>query len=98
MARWSGRRKSPGVPQKVQGYTLRGRTGRINDVGVSNDPYRRTAEHQMAGKRGRLKVETPAMSRSEARQWEAGRLAAYRRNHSGKNPRYNKTKSGGWKS
>ena len=97
MARWSGRRKSPGVTQKVHGYTLRGRTGRINYVGVSNDPYRRAEEHYMDGKRGRLKVETSAMSRSEARQWEVERLAAYRRNHSGKNPRHNKTKSGGWK-
>ncbi len=98
MARWGGRRKSSRVTQGVRGYTLRGRAGRITYVGISNDPYRRVGEHGMDGKRGKLRVETPAMSRSEARQWEAGRLAAYRRNHSGKNPRHNKTRSGGWKS
>ena len=98
MAGWNGRRNSPRVTQRVRGYTLRGRTGRITYVGISNDPDRRAGEHGMDGKRGRLRVETSAMSRSEARQWEAGRLAAYRRNHSEKNPRYNKTRSGGWKS
>ena len=98
MAEWNGRRNSPRVTQRVRGYTLRGRTGRITYVGISNDPNRRAGEHRMDGKPGRLAVETPAMSRSEARQWEAGRLAGYRRNHSGKNPRHNKTRSGGWKS
>lgn len=97
MAGWSGGRKSPSVTQRVRGYTLRSRTGRITYVGVSNDPHRRAWEHRMDGKRGRLRVETPAMSRSEARQWETRRLATYRRNHSGKNPRQNKTRSGGWK-
>ena len=44
-----------------------------------------------------MKVETRAMSRSAARRWEAGRLAAYRRNHAGRNPQHNQTRSGGWK-
>ena len=44
-----------------------------------------------------MKVEIKAMSRLAARAWEAARLAAYRRNHSGNNPRFNRTRSGGWK-
>ena len=54
MAEWNGRRKSPRVTQRVRGYTLRGRTGRITYVGISNDPDRRAGEHGMDGKRGRL--------------------------------------------
>ena len=38
------------------------------------------------------------MPRSTARKWEGSRLEVYRRNHDGKNPPQNKTKSGGWKS
>ena len=97
MAGWNGRRGTPRPTQGVHGYTIRGRKGRITYVGISNDPYRRAGEHGTEGKRGKLRVETPTMSRSEARQWEARRLATYRRNHSGKNPRHNKTRSGGWK-
>ena len=98
MAGRNGRKSYPRATQGVHGYTIRGRAGRITYVGISNDPYRRAEEHHMDGKRGKLRVETPAMSRSEARQWEARRLDTYRRNHSGKNPRHNKLRSGGWKS
>ena len=98
MAGRNGRKSYTRATQGVYGYTIRGRAGRIAYVGISNDPHRRAEQHGMDGKRGKLRVETPAMSRSEARQWETKRLDTYRRNHSGKNPRHNKTRSGGWKS
>lgn len=97
--RVSGRRASrsapgPGKRRNVRGYTLRGRNGRINYVGVSNNPGRRAAEHKNAGKRGSMKVETQSMSRASARRWETRRLATYRRSHDGKNPPSNKSRSG----
>jgi len=81
----------------VRGYTLRGKGGRINYVGITNNPRRRAAQHRSSGKRGRLRVETGAMSRGAARRWEGARLAGYRNRNRGRNPRYNKTRSGGWR-
>ena len=97
MAGWRRRRKTPRATRGVRGYTIRDRKGRITYVGISNNSHRRAREHSMGEKRGTLTVETPAMPRRTARQWEAGRLAAYRHNHDGKNPRHNKTRSGGWR-
>ena len=45
MAGWNGGRKSPRVTQKVHGYTLRGRAGRVRYVGITNNPGRRAEEH-----------------------------------------------------
>ena len=80
----------------VHGYTLRGRNGRINYVGVTNKPPRRSAEHKQDGKRGSMRVETRPMSRQAAQRWESRRLNTFRRNHGGKNPPFNHTRSGGW--
>lgn len=44
-----------------------------------------------------MRVETRSLTRKAARRWEGARLAGYRRRKGGKNPRYNKTRSGGWK-
>ena len=85
-----------GARRTIRGYTIRGRYGRIDYVGVTNNPGRRASEHKRAGKRGKIKVETRAMSPASAKGWEAGRLANYRRTHRGSNPRYNRTRSGGW--
>ena len=106
MARYSrrsrGRRRAAGRGGTVRGYTLRDSNGRIKYVGVSNtmgdNPRRRAAEHKRDGKRGKLKVETRPLSRAYARRWETGKIAGHRRNHRGKNPVHNKTRSGGWKS
>ncbi len=89
-------RSASGNKRSVRGYTLRGRNGRINYIGVSNNPDRRAAEHKKDGKRGSMKVETRSMSRESARRWESGRLATYRRNNGGKNPPANKSRSGRW--
>ena len=94
----SGGGSRPAAGRGVRGYTLRERNGRIGYVGVTNNPGRRAAEHQQDGKRGNMKVETQSMSREAARRWESQRLDAYRRNHGGKNPPQNQTRSGGWKS
>ena len=96
MPRSKGYRPSWGRLGRVRGYTLRGRRGRVNYVGITNNPARRHGEHKQEGKPGSLKIETRPMSRSAARRWEGARLAAYRRNHGGNNPRHNKTRSGGW--
>ena len=78
----------------VRGYTLRGRNGKINYVGTTNDPGRRAGEHKSDGKSGRLQTETWPMARGSAERWEANRLKTYRDNHGGKNPTHNKTKNG----
>ncbi len=80
------------------GYTLRGKFGRVLYYGMTKDPKRRAAEHKKNGKRGKMTVETGQMSHKKAQCWEAGRLASYRQFYGGKNPFYNKTRSGGWKS
>lgn len=81
----------------VKGYTLRGRNGRINYVGITNNPERRAKELKSEGKSGKMKVETKGMSRNSARGWETKRLSNYRRSHDGDNPRHNQTRTGGWK-
>ena len=96
MPRSSGNRPSGGNRGGVRGYTLRGRNGRVNYVGVTNSPTRRAGEHKRDGKRGSMKVETRPTSRSAAQRWEADKLAAHRRTHSGNNPRHNRTRSGRW--
>jgi len=97
MAGYNGRKKKAGGSKNVHGYTIQDRAGRVKYVSITNDPVRRAEEHHADGKRGILKVETRGMSRATARKWEAGRLSKHRRTHAGKNPRYNKTRSGGWK-
>ena len=78
----------------VRGYTLRGRNGKINYEGATNNPGRRAGEHNSEGKSGRLQTETRPMSRGAAERWEADRLKTYRDNHGGKNPPQNRTGRG----
>lgn len=80
--------------RSVQGYTLRSPRGKVVYVGITNNPRRRAVAHQKSGKYGHLEVETVGMPRGLARRWEAGRLAWHRRQNRGRNPRYNKTRSG----
>ena len=89
-----GKNRSSSGQRTTRGYTIRGRFGRINYVGVTNNPERRASEHKQAGKQGKLKVETRVLSPTSAKRWEAGRLETYRRNRGGKNPRHNRTRSG----
>ena len=66
-------------------------------MGVTNNPRRRASEHRRSGKRGKLRVETGSLSRKGARRWEGARLARHRKKTGGKNPRYNKTRDGGYR-
>ena len=77
----------------VYGYILQDWRGRTTYVGITNSPRHRASQHRKNGKRGRLVVVKKKMTRRQARDWEAQRLAAHRRRH-GRNPRYNKTLSG----
>ena len=79
----------------MRGYKLRGRNGKVKYVGITNNPRRRSAQHKRSGKSGRMSVETSGMSRRSARRWEGASLARFRKKNKGKNPRYNKTRSGG---
>lgn len=92
--RKTNRRRTTASGKSVRGYTLRGKNGRINYVGITESPSRRAGEHKRKGKSGTMKVETRPMSKKSARRWESGRLTTYRRNHGGKNPRHNKTRQG----
>ena len=92
-----GARRASGGRRAVRGYTLRGRNGRVNYVGVTNNPGRRAAQHKKGDKRGSMNVETRGMSREAAQRWEARRLDTFRRNHGGKTPPFNRARSGGWR-
>ncbi|CAK3496129.1 GIY-YIG domain-containing protein [Vibrio crassostreae] len=64
-------------------------------VGTTNDPERRMQEHQDAGKKfTKMNVTSRKMTEAGALKKEAARLETYRKNHSAKNPKYNKTKNG----
>ena len=69
------------------------RDGRkIVGFGISDDPERRAEEHSRDRKRfTSMNVVGPAVTRESAETWEEKRLEAYRKGHSGRNPRYNKT-------
>ena len=77
-------------------YTLRSR-GKTTYIGKTTNPKRRAAEHRRDGKAGEMKIERTFTSERAARRSEASRLAHFRRKH-GRNPKHNKTDSGGWPS
>ena len=83
--------------RNVYGYTLRDHYGKIVYVGITNDPRARVAEHTRKGNYFKhLKTQTGPMSRQEALRWESRRIKSYR-DFTGRNPRYNKTYNGGFR-
>lgn len=65
--------------------------GKIIYIGITNDPQRREEEHQAEGKKFRtMSIRGPAVSKATAERWEEKRLASFRNNHRGRNPKYNK--------
>ena len=57
----------PGSSRRTtKGYTLRGRKGQINYVGITSNPDRRQKQQRRAGKSGNLRVETGSMTRRGA--------------------------------
>lgn len=61
-------------------------------IGITDDPSRREAQHRQEGKRfSHMRVVGLAVTIDTAQKWEKERLETYRKSHSGKNPRYNRT-------
>ena len=59
--------------------------------GITNNPERREEEHKKEGKRfSNMKIIGPVVTKPSAEEWEEKSLEIYRKNHGGKNPRYNK--------
>ena len=72
-------------------YTLRDKA-KVVGIGITKDLNRREEEHRDEGKRfTKMKREGPAVTRETAEQWEEKALEQYRKTHTGRNPRYNKT-------
>ncbi len=80
--------------RKTYNYNLK-QGSKVVYKGTTSDLEKRAKEHEADGKNftsiqklGRVKTENGA-SKEETKQ-----LAIYRKNHGGKNPKYNKTKNG----
>lgn len=65
----------------------------IVQFGITKRPPKsRAAEHRSEGRKfTHMLVVGPAVTRETAETWEEDSLAAYRRSHRGKNPKYSKT-------
>jgi predicted GIY-YIG superfamily endonuclease len=64
-------------------------------IGEAANTERRAEQHRDEGKRfNRVEITSRPMLKANAQRREADQLAAYRRGHSGKNPRYNKDDDG----
>lgn len=68
---------------------------RIVYVGITDDAERRRAEHEREGKEfTAMSIQGPVVTENTARKWEQDTLEQYRRNHGGRNPKYNQTDQG----
>ena len=64
-------------------------------IGTTNDPKRREQEHKSEGKRfTKMEITSRRMTEDGAKKKEAKELETYRKNHKGKNPKYNKDSDG----
>jgi len=72
-------------------YRYELRDGReIVYIGITTDPARRETEHTSDGRRfTSMNIVGTAVTKESAEQWEKERLEQYRKNHQGRNPRYN---------
>jgi hypothetical protein len=62
--------------------------------GITNNTRRREAEHRNTKIFGKLVKIGKACTKASAKAWERNILKKYRSYHKGKNPKYNKTKTG----
>lgn len=63
--------------------------------GTTNDPERREEEHKELGKKfDSMEIIGRAKTANNAQDEEASQLEIYRKNHKGKNPKYNKKDNG----
>lgn len=84
----------PRQPRDTHTYDLM-KGNRVVYKGITNDPERREAEHRREGKDfDGLTLTSPRLTRRAAKEREAQELDAYRRNHRGRNPRYNDDRDG----
>jgi len=63
-------------------------------VGITNDPDRRMQEHSQDKNFTTMQVVGRKTTQDGAKNWETSRLATYRKNHKGTNPRYNTKRDG----
>ena len=84
------------MPKKRDTLTYDLKKGReVVYRGTTNDPERREREHRGDGLDfDRLAPTSRRMTPQGAKDREADNLERYRRNHGGRNPRYNKDKDG----
>lgn len=80
--------------RKTKNYNLKD-GNKVVYKGTTDDLARRAQEHEDAGKKF-TKIEQVGRSKTEAgaKAEEARQLATNRKNHGGKNPKYNKNKNG----
>ena len=84
----------PRQPRDTRTYNLK-KGNKVVYKGITNDPERRAAEHRREGKDfDRLALTSPPLTRRRAKEREAEALDVYRRNHRGRNPRYNDDSDG----
>jgi len=64
-------------------------------IGTTNNPNAREKQHRDSGKKfTHMQIERYPTSKNTAKTREAQKLKNYRSNNKGKNPKYNKSKSG----
>lgn len=68
--------------------------GEVVYVGITNDPDRRLEEHRSNKLFTSMVLVGNRTTLAAAKKWELERLATYRRNHGGRNPKYNQTNHG----
>lgn len=63
-------------------------------VGVSSNPPQRLEQHRQTKTFTHMIIVGRRTTRSAAETWERNRLATYRKNHGGNNPKFNSTNHG----
>ena len=84
------------MPNRRDTQTYELRQGRkVVYRGTTNNPERREKEHKNQGKTfTKMNLTSRKMTVDGAKRKEAEQLKAYRNNHQGKNPKYNKDTDG----
>ena len=79
--------------KKREHYRYELKDGRkIVYIGITSSPDRRETQHKKQRKRfSHMRVVGPRVTRKAAERWEESSLETYRKNHQGRNPRYNRT-------
>lgn len=72
-------------------YTLR-RGRKVVYKGITTNPERRAAEHKRSGKKFTSMTTSVKVSRKTAQKREKSGIDSFKKNHSGRKPRYNKKK------